>query len=167
MFARLPIPKSTIRKGIHVVDPAKVEGRVRLLDEYLKVLRRLATLPQQELIADPIPLGSAKYYLQVAIESCIDMANHIIASERFRAPKDYADAFKVLSEEGIVPADFLSGLQRMARFRNRLVHLYWEVDAEMIYEILQQRLDEFGRYRACILTVLERSAPQRSHEDKR
>jgi uncharacterized protein YutE (UPF0331/DUF86 family) len=149
-----------------VVDSAKVEGRLRLLDEYLKVLRRLATLPQQELIADPIPLGSAKYYLQVAIESCIDMANHIIASERFRAPKDYADAFKVLTEEGMVPADFLPELQRMARFRNRLVHLYWEVDAEMIYEILQHRLDEFERYRACILTVIQQSSRDGSDKDK-
>jgi uncharacterized protein YutE (UPF0331/DUF86 family) len=94
------------------------------------------------------------------------MANRIIASERFRAPKDYADAFKVLTEEGMVPADFLPEPQRMARFRNRLVHLYWEVDAEMIYEILQHRLDEFERYRACILTVLEQSTRDRSDKNK-
>lgn len=150
-----------------MVDPAKVEGRVRLLDGYLKVLRRLAKLPQPALIGDPIPLGSAKYYLQVAIESCIDMANHIIASERLRAPRDYSDVFKVLEEEGIIPADFLPELQRMARFRNRLVHLYWEVDAEMIYDILQERLGEFEHYRGLILAVLEQARRERNHEDTR
>ena len=154
-------------KGTDVVDPAKVEGRVRLLDGYLKVLRRLAKLAQQELIGDPIPLGSAKYYLQVAVESCIDMANHIIASERLRAPKDYADIFKVLAEEGIIPPDFLPELQRMARFRNRLVHLYWEVDAEVIYDILQERLGEFERYRGCIIAALERSSGHGDNRDKR
>jgi uncharacterized protein YutE (UPF0331/DUF86 family) len=156
-----------MEKGTTVVDPAKVEGRVRLLDGYLQVLRRLAKLPRQELIGDPIPLGSAKYYLQVAIESCIDMANHIIASERLRAPRDYADVFKVLEEEGIIPPDFLPELQRTARFRNRLVHLYWEVDAEMIYGILQERLGAFERYRGCILAVLRQSGRDRNHGDKR
>jgi uncharacterized protein YutE (UPF0331/DUF86 family) len=140
-----------------MVDPAKVERRIRLLDGYLKVLRRLATLSRDELINDPIPLGSAKYYLQVAIESCIDAANHIISSERFRAPRDYADVFKVLAEEGIIPVDFLPGIQRMARFRNRLVHLYWEVDDEVIFDILQERLVDFDQYRTYVLTFLQNS----------
>ena len=34
----------------------------------------------------------------------------------------------------------------MARFQNRLVHLYWEVDDEQLYEILQERLDDFKKF---------------------
>ncbi len=34
----------------------------------------------------------------------------------------------------------------MARFRNRLIHLYWEVDDNQIYEILQSRLDDFKTF---------------------
>jgi uncharacterized protein YutE (UPF0331/DUF86 family) len=33
----------------------------------------------------------------------------------------------------------------MAKFRNRLVHLYWEVEDRMVYEILQTRLADFKR----------------------
>lgn len=38
----------------------------------------------------------------------------------------------MLNEEGIFPDDFTMTLQDMAGLRNRLVHLYWEVDDEMI-----------------------------------
>lgn len=31
----------------------------------------------------------------------------------------------------------------MGKFRNLLVHLYWKVDDERIYEVLQSELDDF------------------------
>jgi len=46
----------------------------------------------------------------------------------------------------------------MARFRNRLVHLYWDVEAETIYNILQSHLSDFERFREYILRYLERSS---------
>ena len=72
-------------------------------------------------------IGSAKYYLQVSIECCLDVTNHIIASEHFRAPKDYADSFMVIEEEGLVSDELGKRLRQMAKFRNRLVHLYGEM----------------------------------------
>jgi uncharacterized protein YutE (UPF0331/DUF86 family) len=106
------------------VDPTVIGDRLRRLDEYLVTLRHLAGLPREKLTRDPVFLGSAERYLQVAIEACLDIANHIIAAERLRPPRDYADAFSVLSETGILPVEFLPVAHRMARFRNRLVHLY-------------------------------------------
>jgi uncharacterized protein YutE (UPF0331/DUF86 family) len=34
----------------------------------------------------------------------------------------------------------------MTRFRNRLVHIYWEVDDNELYQILQTRLDDFRQF---------------------
>jgi len=31
----------------------------------------------------------------------------------------------------------------MAKFRNRLVHLYWEINPEKIFEIVQNNLEDF------------------------
>jgi uncharacterized protein YutE (UPF0331/DUF86 family) len=45
-----------------------------------------------------------------------------------RSPEDYGDTFKVLDEGGILDEEFATKLVSMARFRNRLVHLYWDVD---------------------------------------
>ena len=34
----------------------------------------------------------------------------------------------------------------MAKFRNLLVHLYWDVNDKKIYEILQSELDDFNEF---------------------
>lgn len=60
----------------------------------------------------------------------------------------------MLAEADLIPIEFLPVVQRMARFRNRLVHLYWNVDAETIYEILQTRLDDFDRFKGYVLTFM-------------
>ena len=84
-----------------MVSKEKIFQKFNLLDEYLKILREIAKNTPDTFIEDKILIGSAKYYLQVSIECCLDIANHIIASERLRAPKDYADSFKVIEEERI------------------------------------------------------------------
>ena len=54
----------------------------------------------------------------------------MIVKNGFRTPEDYADTFKVLSERGAFDEEFTKTLSQMARFRNRLVHIYWEIDNE-------------------------------------
>lgn len=137
-----------------MVNEEKVEGLLRNLERYTDYLRALATLNRDEFLADPIKVGGAKYYLQVSIECCIDLGSHIIASERFRAPQDYADAFRVLNEQGAFPDDFTKRLQQMARFRNLLVHLYAEVDDIQVYESLQTDLGDFEKFVGYMLDFL-------------
>jgi uncharacterized protein YutE (UPF0331/DUF86 family) len=124
------------------------EIMVRLVTELRKSaarLRDLSKIPEAEFLKDPDKVGSAKYHFIVAIECCIDMCNHVIARNGFRAPEDYGDTFRVMSEEGALRADFSDELVNMAKFRNRLVHLYWEVKDKQVYEILQTRLDDFKK----------------------
>jgi uncharacterized protein YutE (UPF0331/DUF86 family) len=91
-------------------------------------LRDIAQIEQAAFLSDPAKIGGAKYYLQTSIAACLDLGNHIIAAEHYRLPKDYRDIFTVLSENKVIPDDFALTLRRMAGLRNRLVHLYWEVD---------------------------------------
>lgn len=60
--------------------------------------------------------------LQAAIECCIDVVNHIIVHQGFRAPESYADSFTVLAENRVIEQDFVSTAHKMVRMGNRLVH---------------------------------------------
>jgi len=146
-----------------MIEPEKIEGIFRRLDVYLDQLHRLARLPREGLVNDLMKLGAAKYYLQVAVECCIDVANHIIAREGFRAPESYADSFTVLAENGVIAPDFVSTAHKMVRMRNRLVHLYWEVDADMLYGTLQNNLGDFDRFKAYVYGFMR--APGRESPD--
>lgn len=118
----------------------------RLVSEMRKAICRLKSLKvidKNSFLNDPDKISSAKYNFIVAIESAIDICNHIISQNGYRAPDDYADTFQVLGEQNAFGKNFVKDLKEMAKFRNRLVHLYWEVDEEQVYELLQTRLNDF------------------------
>lgn len=85
------------------------------------------------------------------------MGNHIISSERFRAPKDYGDTFNVLFEEGIISDTFTHVMKQMAKFRNRIVHLYGEVDNHYVIDILKTKFDDFQTFRKAILKYMDKT----------
>jgi uncharacterized protein YutE (UPF0331/DUF86 family) len=118
-------------------------------------LRSISKLSLEAFLEDPDKIGSSKYHFIVAIESAIDMCNHIISQNGYRVPEDYADTFRVMGEVGALDTDFSDALTNMAKFRNRLVHLYWEVDDPQVYEILQTRLDDFKRFLNAIAKFLD------------
>jgi uncharacterized protein YutE (UPF0331/DUF86 family) len=141
-----------------MVDRDKIEGLIRHLRQYTVYLRQICDQDRQEFITDPRSVGSARYYLQVSIESCINIANHIIATERFRAPRDYKDTFLVLNEAGILPDDFTQTMRELAGLRNLLVHLYWDVDDEMLYDGIRSELEDFDTFVGFVVAYLGHTA---------
>jgi uncharacterized protein YutE (UPF0331/DUF86 family) len=129
-----------------VVDRARLDQMLSNLRRYLDVLRALGATPREAFLSNPDKVGSAKYHLVIAVECCIDIANHIIASENYRFPRDNADGFVVLVEQGILKAEDREALRAMARFRKRLVHLYWDVDDARVTEYLQDGLGDLQRF---------------------
>jgi uncharacterized protein YutE (UPF0331/DUF86 family) len=129
----------------------KIVQKFQLLDEYIGLLQKIEKIPLEEFLKDKIIIGSAKYYLQVSIECCLDAANHIIASERFRSPRDYADSFKILQEEGLISDQLGLRLRQMAKLRNRLVHLYGQVDDKSIHKFIREDLKDIEDFRSVVI----------------
>lgn len=117
----------------------KITSEILTALERLNELKRLA---KKEFLSDPHKIGSAKYNFIVSIEGIIDLCNHIISKNAFRTPEDYADTFRVLNERGAFDKKFTETLIQMARFRNRLVHIYWEVDNGELYKLIHDRLGD-------------------------
>jgi len=127
-------------------NPDKVR---KITSEILTALERLEDLKkltQTEFIMDPHKIGSAKYNLIVAIEGAVDLCNHVISKNGFRTPEDYTDTFVVMKEKGAFDEGFTRSLTQMVRFRNRLVHIYWDVDDPELYRIIQNNLQDIRRF---------------------
>ena len=135
-----------------------VERVRRLLEEQnqaLDKLQELASTSKEDFLADPHLIGSAKYHFIVAIETAIDLCNHLISENRLRSPEDYADCFRVMEEAGVFDATLASRLVSMARFRNRLVHLYWNVDDSQVHDILGANLGDFEEFEQALLSGIK------------
>lgn len=93
--------------------------------------------------------------LHLAIECCLDIGSHIIASERLREPEDNKDIFRVLAEAGVLPPDRLHDLERAAGFRNILVHEYTRVDPAIVFGVLKCRLPDLEAFAQAVASWLD------------
>lgn len=103
---------------------------------------------ETELIESEVKLGNVKYQFIVAIESCIDICTHLAARLYLQAPESYAGCFDLLREGKVIEERLAGHMGDLAKFRNILVHRYWEVDDHRVIEKLKNDLsylDEFLR----------------------
>jgi uncharacterized protein YutE (UPF0331/DUF86 family) len=88
----------------------------------------------------------ASYRLLTAIEAALQLCFHVSAHFVLRAPDTYAECFAILGEAGILSQELSRSLQQMARFRNILVHVYWDMDYERVYTLLQGGLGDLRAF---------------------
>ena len=129
-----------------MVDESRILHNLQAITDSLSKLEELAQMGGDVFLTDFRSIDSAKYNLQTSIEAMIDICNHIISRKRLRVPATNVESFEVVSEAGLLPADALPVYRSMARFRNRIVHMYDDVDDSQIHEILQTRLDDIRTF---------------------
>jgi uncharacterized protein YutE (UPF0331/DUF86 family) len=84
--------------------------------------------------------------LHIIIEACIDIAQHIISDEGLREPASYRDTFLVLAENGILKEEDVDKFEKIASFRNLIVHYYERIDDSIVYGIFKNNLSDFELY---------------------
>ncbi len=129
----------------------EIRRRLVLLDKYSKPLLK------RVLIEDEMQNASAERNLEVAIQACIDIANHLVSSLGLEMPgKNISDVFYSLSGEKIIPGDFVETMVKITGYRNVLVHEYINVDKEITYDIIQNRLQDISKFAQYIEKFLEK-----------
>jgi len=106
--------------------------------------------PDDAFFADERNLYSVQFLLLVAMEAAATLCNHILARTSRVAPASYTECLDGLRAAGIVDDGLAARLTRMARFRNLLVHRYWEVDGQRVLGYARQDLGDFEAYLAAL-----------------
>ena len=142
----------------------KIIIQLRLLKKYKDILLKIRSFHKEQYLHDDILRGSAERYLQLAIETCINIGNRILSLEQFdnniKLPETYADIFENLQLIKIIDQDSSENLKNMAKFRNRLVHMYWDLDNDFVYDLIQNRLNDFEKFMLIVSNYLKsRNSP--------
>jgi uncharacterized protein YutE (UPF0331/DUF86 family) len=137
-----------------VVDEARVLRLLRAITDDLSVLRRESDA-DDERRADPIWLRGVKYTFVTAIEACVDVAQHICATQGWGPPADNGDAVRLLGDHGALATGLALSLRKAVGFRNVLVHDYIAVNDEIVVARLNALgdLDEFVRQMAVYVSA--------------
>ena len=138
-----------------MVDETLILRKMSELDEYYNQIREYDEITVGQYSNDWKTQRIIERTLQMMIETCMDIAGHIISDRGCRIPKSYSDTFKVLHEENIVDAKLYGSLEKMAKFRNIVVHHYDKVDAEIVIGILKKNLKDFTAYKDAIINFLK------------
>ena len=140
-----------------MVDRGLVLRKISELAEYQQQLQEFKGITVRQYRDDWKKQRIVERTLQMMIETCLDMANHLIADQGYRVPVSYADIFKVLGENKVLGKKLADRLEKMAKFRNVLVHQYEKIEAETIVGILKKNLGDFGQFRKAVVGFVHES----------
>ena len=122
-----------------------IEQRLEKLKKCLIKLEPFKEKSKEEFLRDEYLQDIVERNLEVAIQSCIDIANRIISLDELEKPKDYYGSIIRLGEESILPYDFAQKFAPITGFRNILIHEYLDIDWDEVYKNLQ-KIDQFYKF---------------------
>lgn len=137
-----------------MVDKLLIGRKLAEMETYLSQIKGFSKVSVAEYKRNWKTQRIVERTLQIMIELCIDIANHLVSDKGMRLPSGYADTFKVLMEEKIIVKDLFKTMEKMAKFRNIIVHQYEKIDPAIVVSILHKNLDDFERYKKAIIKSL-------------
>jgi uncharacterized protein YutE (UPF0331/DUF86 family)/predicted nucleotidyltransferase len=133
------------------MDPERVDGYLSSLDQAVAQLRRLQSRVPS-FVAFQSDLDTRElcvHYLRIALESVLDICRHFLAVVGVSLVEvDTTNLIELAGERGLLDPGFAYSIRKMAGMRNAIVHVYWRLDYQAIYQAVTERLadlDEFGR----------------------
>jgi uncharacterized protein YutE (UPF0331/DUF86 family) len=142
-----------------MIDRRVVCAKLAQLRERQETLKKLAAESKQAFVADPVKVGAAERLLQVSIEICLDVGHHLIAKLGLPRPNEYRDVFRILGEHGALTPDLASRLEKAAAFRNRLVHVYGNIDAGQVHDFLHRDRGDFDEFARAVAALVKAQGP--------
>ncbi|HEY8272360.1 MAG TPA: DUF86 domain-containing protein [Pseudobdellovibrionaceae bacterium] len=92
--------------------------------------------------------------LQRAIQSSVDLANHICSENNLGVPKDMAGVFEILVTKNILSEKLGNELIKSVGLRNVLVHEYDGIDWGIVFIVTENRLQTFRDFCGAIVQLI-------------
>jgi len=146
------------------IDRGKLLDPLRRLAEDLVRLKEKAAVPLDAFLQDRDAVDVVERRLQTAIESCVNIGNHLIARLGLPVAEDYASVFVSLRDARLIAQDLATRMADLARLRNILVHLYWRIDHEKIHRSLPDRIASLEAFSNAMVEYLRESDEGESRE---
>jgi uncharacterized protein YutE (UPF0331/DUF86 family) len=126
----------------------KVKDNIVGIENGIKELVLFSDMDLDTFKADKKNYGLAEHHFRRVLEGILTIGTHFLSRLPVKT-KDYQDVITFLGEQGVIPKDFAERNRKLAGYRNRLVHMYWEVSPEELLEVIKTHLmdlKEFCRF---------------------
>ena len=127
-------------------------------EENLGKLERLSRFSYDEFMAEFWYLEAAVHLLQISVEALVDISRYVIRSLGLPSADAYRQVPVVLADAGYFDQTATAICDKIVRFRNLVVHHYYRVDPEEVYQILTENLSDLQNWHTTLLEVIEANA---------
>jgi uncharacterized protein YutE (UPF0331/DUF86 family) len=118
------------------IDRSYVARALADLRRWIAFLRGLGPLGAEELRSNMERQLAVLHALQLAVQVLLDVGGHVIAALPAGPIEEYAQIGRLLGEHGVLAGAQAETVQRMAGFRNIVVHRYAELELDKVSSIL-------------------------------
>ena len=137
-----------------MVDKNLIGKKLADMGTYLEQVREYSNISVAVYRKDWKTQRIVERTLQILIETCIDIANHIISDGNMRLPNSYADTFLVLLENKFITKSLCTRMEKIVKFRNIVVHQYEKIDPAIVVLILNKNLSDFEKFKKSMIRAL-------------
>lgn len=128
-----------------------LHDRLTDVEKSVKRLYELKKMNKKEFMESKDAYGIAEHHLRRSLEALLSCGSHILSRIPGAKFDEYGTIAAQLASYGVLPAEFKETSVKMAKYRNRLVHFYHEVDEEELYKIIQENLPDLERFYTYLL----------------
>lgn len=123
-----------------MTDPELLEKRLAFIETCVDELQSLAR--PERIDSDVREERFVAHTLQLAIQTALDVASHVVSDLRLGEPDTNRELFALLARAVGLPQPLSEALSNMAGFRNILVHGYQKVDRRILRDVLEHHLTD-------------------------
>ena len=128
------------------IDKDLVQRQLKQLREATNILHDLGETKREDFITDYHLYGLAERYLQLAIEACLHTCGILVASFGLRRPEGYHELLSIIATQQIIPQTLAYRLEILTNLRDSLVYDPGTLNRDLLYDHIQQRLDDLNTF---------------------
>ncbi|MEG3833446.1 type VII toxin-antitoxin system HepT family RNase toxin [Microcoleus sp. Z1_C3] len=137
------------------IEPAIVLAKLDFMTDYLESLSSFESITLEEYLSDRGKQLIVERLLQLIVQVAIDVNRYLLKRLEVQQPNSNFDVFIEVSNCGIITAELASILSQSGVLRNRLVHLYDEIDPVKVHQAIDIVLQKYPIYQRQVSTYLD------------
>lgn len=128
------------------LDIRKLKLRISEFQAAIKEINQYLAVPEEDFWKDHRNILAIEQLLLRAIEATGSICLHLVAKKLQKGVENMVQYFEILEEHNLIDKELTKSLIRMARFRNLLIHKYWEIDEKRVYQYAKNNLADFENF---------------------
>lgn len=129
-------------------DVDQLRFRFAEIRENVALLREAAKVNEATFSSDANLRDATMFRLLIAIEAAQAICVHLSSRLPVSAPESMAGCFECLRSQSVLNDELTARMVQMSKFRNLLVHRYWNVDPAQVHGFLATGADDLEAYLA-------------------